>query len=67
MMRKTINKFHGKAWKRTSSIAFSRRLHIPWRRYLLQVAIRGISATSDPCTLQQESLNKHGKCLLIQL
>jgi len=36
----------------TSSIELMRRRHIPWRRYRLQVAIRGISATVVPCTLQ---------------
>jgi len=30
---------------------------MPWRRYLLQVAIRGISATATPCTLQCPRFN----------
>lgn len=37
----------------TFSTASISLLHIPWRRCSLQVAIRGISATVTPCTLQR--------------
>lgn len=45
--------------KFTSSIEFTRSRHIPWRRYRLQVAIRGISAAVVPCTLQQSKRLKN--------
>jgi hypothetical protein len=34
-----------------SSMAATRILHMPCRRYLLHVATRGISAIVTPCTL----------------
>lgn len=43
----------------TSSIELIRSRHIPLRRYRLQVAIRGISATVVPCTLQRSKRLKN--------
>lgn len=48
----------------TSSREFIRRRHIPWRRYLLQVAMRGISATEDPWILHQCQIR--GNLLLVR-